>query len=561
MPCPAPRVALAAVASRFAACAAVALLSQASRAQPTLNVELLAKAQPDECYAGIGQPYPQGAPNCPEGSTPKVSGSYVWSLIKAGDRLWFGTVKNIFCQSRGLNFEETEPFETHGLVCEFGESAFAAENPGLPPPLGDWRPPAIYTYDLAAAPESALVERSANLPFMDRIRLNTTVGFRSAAAHNNVVFLAGTSLYGRVNLFAFRADTGTLIGSTTLQPFDAVRQWRVENGVLYVGVSLRGAGGVILRWTGSVSDPFRFTAVGNLDAFPANLAVHQGRLFVTTWPTVGANRVPAGVWISPRIPPGGLNALHANRWTEVWRFEEYEPDPIVASTYGGGAIASYGDWAYWGSMHIPQAAQVEWAEVYGEPQTPEQERMVSEGTLRAVSIFRGRVNDVGEFETQLLYGDDMLPVYDAVQNVFVPTPNGMGSALFGPSGFGNKLNNYTWSMLVHNNRLFVGIGDQSYLTYDRAEILGQNPVLLWILLSPYFGGDLWRFEDADTPAVPEDLHGLGNYTNWGVRTLIADGDTIYAGTANPMSLLTDPTDNIPEGGWELLRLTPIDGAP
>lgn len=549
------------LAPRFVAFAAASCCSLTTLAQPTFNIERLAKAQPDECYAGIGQPYPPGAPGCPEGSTPKVSGAYVWSLVKSGDRLWFGTVKNIFCQSRGVNFDETEPFETPGLVCEFGQSAFVAENPGVPPQLGDWRPPAIYTYDLSAPPESALVERSANLPPMDQFRMSTTVGIRFAAVHENVVLLGGTSLYGRVNLFAFRADTAALIGSTTLQPFSALRQGRVENGVLYVGVSVRGAGGMVLRWTGSVSDPFRFQVVGNLNAFPANLAVHQGRLFVTTWPTVGPDRIPSGVWISPPIPPGGLNPLHANRWTEVWRFEEYEPDPLVASTYGGGAIASYGDWAYWGSMHIPQAAQVRWAEVYGEPQTPEQAQMVNEGTLRAVSIFRGRVNDAGEFETQLLYGDATLPVYDAVQNLFVPTPNGMGAPMFGPSGFGNTLNNYTWSMLVHNGRLFVGTGDQSYITYDRAQILGQNPVLLWILLSPFFGGDLWRFEDADSPAVAENLHGLGNYTNWGVRTMIADGDMIYAGTANPMSLLTDPTDNIPEGGWELLQLTPIDGVP
>jgi hypothetical protein len=35
--------------------------------------------------------------------------------------------------------------------------------------------------------------------------------------------------------------------------------------------------------------------------------------------------------------------------------------------------------------------------------------------------------------------------------------------------------------------------------------------------------------------------------------MVAD-DALYLGMANPMNLLTDPLDDKPEGGWELLRL-------
>ena len=35
------------------------------------------------------------------------------------------------------------------------------------------------------------------------------------------------------------------------------------------------------------------------------------------------------------------------------------------------------------------------------------------------------------------------------------------------------------------------------------------------------------------------------------KTLIG----LYLGMANPMNLRTDPTDDIPEGGWELISLT------
>ena len=37
-------------------------------------------------------------------------------------------------------------------------------------------------------------------------------------------------------------------------------------------------------------------------------------------------------------------------------------------------------------------------------------------------------------------------------------------------------------------------------------------------------------------------------------TMLSD-DALYLGMANPMNLLTDPLDDKPEGGWELLRLS------
>ncbi len=539
--------------------AGFALLTATATAQSTLSVERLAKAQPDECFVAVGEPYPPPDPNCPAGSIARVNSSYVWSMTRAADRIWFGTVSNIFCQSRATNFGELEPFQTPGVVCEFGQAQQALANPDFPPELGDWRPPSIYSYDLSAPPQDALVERTANLPLIDQIRLNTTVGFRSAGTLNNVVLLGGPTLFGRVNIFAFRADTGAFISSRTLEPFDNIRQWTVLNNALYVGVSRRGAGGHVLRWTGNVNNPHQFAVVGNIDAFPASMTSHEGRLYLTTWPRIVGERNPTGVWMSPVAPPAGLNALHANRWRNVWSFDEYEPDPVTANTYGGGAIASYAGWVYWGSMHIPEGARNAWTIAYGPPATPEEAEAVNDGTLRALTIYRGRMNG-DAFEAELLYGESELPAFDPVNRVFIQTPTGM-QPRFGPSGFGNDLNNYTWSMAVFQDRLFVGTLDQSYVTYDMAELIGVSRPLLWLLLSPYFGGDLWRFDDAEAPALAEHLNGLNNYTNWGIRTLLSTPDALYAGTANPMNLLTSTADNIPEGGWELLRLTPIAPRP
>lgn len=52
-----------------------------------------------------------------------------------------------------------------------------------------------------------------------------------------------------------------------------------------------------------------------------------------------------------------------------------------------------------------------------------------------------------------------------------------------------------------------------------------------------------------------DNSGLGNYLNYGIRNMVADGSTLYLGMANPMNLRTDPDDDVPEGGWELIRLS------
>ena len=71
-----------------------------------------------------------------------------------------------------------------------------------------------------------------------------------------------------------------------------------------------------------------------------------------------------------------------------------------------------------------------------------------------------------------------------------------------------------------------------------------------------FGADLFFFPTALCPAIPESLDGAGNYTNYGIRTMVSDDEALYLGTANPMNLLTDPDDEIPEGGWELMKLAP-----
>ncbi len=132
-------------------------------------------------------------------------------------------------------------------------------------------------------------------------------------------------------MFAFEADTGALIGHTTLVGYSNIRKWFTYDGGLYTGVgasSSLGGGGRVLRWNGP-ADPLGFTEVGKTGSEIAELVVHEGRLFGASWPQHGAVEVPAGLYMSPPIPAGGLPAS-TDLWEMVWQATDYDPDPVTA---------------------------------------------------------------------------------------------------------------------------------------------------------------------------------------------------------------------------------------
>ncbi|WBC00001.1 MULTISPECIES: hypothetical protein [unclassified Solwaraspora] len=560
---------------------------------------LLAKAPADECFVDIGVDYPAGPP-C-EAGQPKVNQSYVWGLTRYKHRLWFGTGANINCMTSGNNLRNTEPTRNDDWVCEYGQSEIARRNPQLPPTLGDHRTPRLYTYDTKSRQMTERTDAVRAASADDANRLTTTAGIRAAGNHRGVVLLGGPALGATLNLFAFDADTGTFLGSRNFTEYGNIRHFLVADGELYTGVGVGpngGERGLVLRWTGSKSDPFSFTEVANLPAQAVDLTVHQGRIFVTTWvgveadvatmpgpasPTADIADMPtaddpsppnvAGVWMSPKLSDNGpgLDGRDADGWTRVWSVLEYEPDPIIARTYGLGGLASYGGYLYWGTMHVPFKATTVHLAAY--PPTDEQGvRDSVRNTQRAIGIFRGSFghrHHHGQGQgggghgdrVDLLYGASELPAYDPVAGVWASTSTGY-TPLYGASGFDNPTLNYTWRMVVAGGRLYVGTMDWSYLA---KELQQEEPVPPADVARGgdddeeeelAFGADLWVFESPHRPAKMVDNAGLGNYLNYGVRSMVVAGSTVYLGMANPMNLRTDPTDDVPEGGWELLKLTP-----
>jgi hypothetical protein len=86
--------------------------------------------------------------------------------------------------------------------------------------------------------------------------------------------------------------------------------------------------------------------------------------------------------------------------------------------------------------------------------------------------------------------------------------------------------------------------------------LGPGTALPFNPLSLTAGADLFYFPFPQSPAFPESINGVGNLSSYGIRTVATGTGSMFLGMANPMNLLTNLTDDLPEGGWELLKLTP-----
>lgn len=549
-----------------------------------LDSTVVSKAQPDECYNGIGNPYPPGPP-CAEGQ-PKANHAYVWGLAQAGDFLWFGTMTNTHCLILGniAGMIGLGGIETDAYVCEGSESAydpFLAANG-----LGDWRPPKIFTYDMTT---KQTVEKTVPNPVVPLIEF--TLGLRYASSLDDVVLLGGPNLPGDgINLFAFRAGDGSFIGATALSGYNDIRKAVVHNGVLYIGVQNTAGGGSVLRWKGNSANPFQFEVVGNLDLNAAYITLHDGKLFVTTWPVLPNISAPVPIftglmnlWMSPTIPAGGLTAADAGNWTKVWQVDQYEPDAWVRQFYLGGDLYSFGGYLYWGTMHVPFIAALsamQALDISGADGVFDVADFITTalGTHRAISVFRGKDFGTGSQTIELLYGNRFLPVYDASQKSYTiasdSTHRNLMNAFpkWGPSGIDNFFNTYVWAMEGFNDSLYLGTFDWSYfLTYGLIDMLTPSipaaagpdapslgEVYRGIMPRVTPGADLYYFSGNFRGAYPESRNGVGNYSSYGIRNMLTSGSSLFLGMANPMNLLTDPSDLKPEGGWELIEMKKHD---
>ncbi len=531
-----------------------ALLSASVLSGAEPGVTRVGKAAPDEFFAGIGKGYyPLGTqpPDLP--GQPKVNQAYVWGMTKAGSDLWFGTAANPVDLVIGGLLGVPLPFQTTYNVAEFGKSKYPDISPLLRGPLGDWRPPQVFRY----RPGSGLQEFTPNDPLIKQ-----TIGLRSAGANDEIVLLAGPSMNQlSVNVFAFDTQTGAYLGSRVLFEYCDIRQWVTVDGVLYTGVLdtfAPAGGGSVLRWKGTLANPFQYEVVGKLDNEAAALVPLQGRLLALTWAQVSpfwsklfGTRASAtsGIWMSPPIPNGGLTTAQQSRWKKVWGSEQYDPDPVLATSLWMGAAAPFDGKIVWGTLQLPGLGHAAILRAYGFPNILQLETAI-QNSFRTAAVFRGTITPNGEFQAEVLYGDATLPRFVSTgkqQGFWINLPNRTGPPLFGPAGFGQPENAYIWSMATHQDRLYVGTFDYSFLFHGDDYVLGNS-------VPDDLGADVAVFTSSTQPAQMVSRTGLGNATNNGVRTMVSLGNRLYCGTATSANLLTDLSDDLPEGGWELLEL-------
>jgi hypothetical protein len=542
-----------------------------------LGVTVLDQAAPDECFVGIGSPnniFP--ATSCTQG-TPKVNESYVWGLAEGKNMLWYGTAANPLCEVVSALFNavgvSAPPFETGSYVCEFAASNFLLDNPQVPPELGDWRPPLILSLNLKTG---AVTNQTPNDP-----KINQTLGIRSAMVAKGVALLGGPVLAPigapppGINLFAFNAKTGEYLGPTTLSQYGDIRTWTKLNGINYVGVENINGTGSVLRWRGNLKNPFRFEVVGNLDNEAAYVMAHKGRIFASTWRNTSSPTSPvSGLWMSPKAGSNGLKANSAGAWSKIFSVSQYESDPVTAAVTLNGALGEQGQYLYWGTMSVPLSAALAHFKRY--PETLGSVTSILATLIdsqRAVAIFRccapQRKTQFGT-AVELLYGDAVMPAYDPTTQTWQTVQNNMNvEPTFGPAGFGNPFNTYTWAMASFRGQLYVGTFDWSYLVADflgaALNSVGLQGTDIVTTITEFkqafapgvvtYGADLWKFPDDVSPAVVESQYGVGNFLNYGVRTMVPLSKELFVGSANPMNLRTDP-NNPPLEGYELLGLTP-----
>jgi hypothetical protein len=561
-------------------CVASAWPADAQIPLQTTNATRLAKASPDECYTALGQNVKDDVPPCRPDQTLKVNQSYAWSVVDTGDDVWIGTTANALCTTEGAVSEGdigTTPYQTPGWACEYGASPYSPRP--YPNALGDMRPPRIYVYNKASKVLTDITPRSGG-PRATRLDplLQQTTGLRAATMIGSHVVFAGPQLTGGLAFFAFEIASKRWVAKGELNGYNNIRSFLTVDGVVYAGVGKSTTGGSILRYRGSFAaipaplvgervgrcpECFAFDTVGALDSDAAYLAVHNGRLYVSTWPNGGLG----GLYMGTPVPAGGYTTAHQNQWTKVWDANQYDPDPVVATSYAGGALKSFGGYLYWGTINVPFKSFFAWVDAYGPPATADEAKRVVAQTFRTAAVFRSPGFDTPTPQVDLLYGAARLLAYTPPPQggtggswalTTNKMPAGSTNPLYGGSGFGNLYNIYIWSMAVWQNKLWVGTFDWSWVVAQTEGLFTPPESTVAAQAAPpaeLYGADLFVFSDTNSAAVAEDTNGLGNITSYGVRNLVPAGDSMYVGIANAANLLGDPA-NPPNGGWELIQLQP-----
>ncbi|MER7009769.1 hypothetical protein ABT297_42950, partial [Dactylosporangium sp. NPDC000555] len=335
--------------------------------------------------------------------------------------------------------------------------------------------------------------------------------------------------------------------------------------------------GAVQRWTGDARRPFRFEEVGRLGNQPAYFTVHDGRIVTGTWAGTGSEE-HAGGYVSP--PLDRLSTSDSAKWTPVFTAAQFFPDPITARSVVSFAVTSFDGWVY-ATFGIPSVEPSMTRHLAEYPHIPRHTiphlALAYLKSSPAGVVYRikdpGRPNQ----QVELLYGERKYWVYDpdaGEEGAWTRQDNLLHQdPKFGGGGFDDRWNEYVgWGANVFRGKLYMGTFHTEKVLRDLTlnprtgllvEVLGHpvRPLELRLLRGVGLrdkraAGQVWVFDDADSPARPLTTTGFNNADNWGVRGVLPIGDEcLFFGTNQGWQYPTEPRDDPPRrAGWQLLRM-------
>ncbi|MGI2258441.1 hypothetical protein [Shewanella sp. GXUN23E] len=577
--------------------------------------------------------------------------SYAWGVAQVDDKIWFGSLNNGWCgwMMKHLKLPMmVTAFDSEVQACNLVDIA---------------RPGQLYIYDVGSNETRIInpdeIQNAAGQNYARDIANGPTkhlgdgqfegeapkiYGFRSAGAHDGVVFFIGhanldsqsatEAAEGFLRVFAFDSQTQTYLGKADF-PYDSSRRMTVLNHpdgsqALYTfmgpdtSLGQAGTSGTVgLRWVGSKTAPFEGGDVQGFEIVTPESFRFEGLPgeFVTTADEKGNERLVVSTWAHPRaakdpayqggnllasnpMPAAGFSKADPMTFTTIFKTEDFDADPVIAKTYEMGAMTMYQGYLYFGSMHVGHSGGYDKLKAAYPAQFPavtdgqysKVEKELAINSWRASSLFRMKMDSFftpAEFKPELLYGDKLQWTFDG--NQWQQKPNRMGlTPQYGPAGWGEVLNVYAWTAVVHNDRLYyggfdLGSGMRDYydnirgiqskaaglptLKPDQFCLQGQcipvdmmggaswfdqatnNPmyyVYEWAQKVPgnsnKSGADLIVFENTDSAAKVITENGFDNPGNNGIRNAaIIDGE-LYLGTSTYSNLGND-------AGFEYYRVS------
>jgi hypothetical protein len=409
--------------------------------------------------------------------------------------------------------------------------------------------------------------------------------------------------------------------------FDTVRRFQTvthpdgSKGLYWFGGPDQSGGQIgnsfnaMLRWVGTPENPLSggmlnngfdivsdqrfedFGVVGDFNEFEVDGEKH----FVSSsW--YNPSGEPASMLVSNAMPSNGYSAEAPVVYQTVMKYTDYDPDPVGGRGAKFAANAFFGGYLYFGSYHQGTSGAYDkiMHKYCGEEEIDslcklskyrtrdtEAHREFMMKTWRAASVFRIETNDLLAIDTpardkvELLYGKESDWVFTPTRSngseahdgyEFVLKKNKLGrKPLFGDEGFGHQGMVYTFTLVEHDGKLFLGSWNSTAGLFDmfehtdyafwnhralhffgvpiplrpfgQTDVLENNPAHFLYqsiiddaatngyTLDEAKRGWLMVFEDSSSPAV-KFKDGFGNPCNNGVRNFAKVNDELYLGTTS-----------------------------